>query len=496
MDDFREGYEYFVKNCDAAAAAQQASEDMEWVPKVETEIAALESDLANFETSGKTIDTLSGDLAECWHVRTFNMDSLRNGSSHEAWAPRSHDFASPDIETNYGAKAQVKYYRNGEAAAKAQAVSFDQAARHQPAAQCALDQAGIDPNDPIYKKMVRLIADGQFDEARDSLERKIAKEQATRPEQVKRYKDALDHLDTVLRDDQGNSSKPLTRMESKQLALDTKNGRFDPAKYGLTPAQFTSIKETLQSSVKAGMTAAMISAALSAAPAVLETIEHLIRTGEIDLELLKSGSSDAVAGGAHGFLIGSVAAAVTETARIGLLGGAVKALDSSVIGAVSVIAIDMLENSIKVASGQMESAELVDRLMRDLFVSTCSLVAGFVGQAMLIELPIFGYLIGSFVGSTFAGLLYSAGERLFVSLCVEQGLVVFGLVDQDYELPAAMLKEAGLDVFEFDELNLDGGEKEDSAFDEFSFDVFTPSTIQMTVVKRGLISVSRVGYIA
>ncbi|MFQ9701777.1 MAG: hypothetical protein ACLR0U_04180 [Enterocloster clostridioformis] len=48
---------------------------------------------------------------------------------HRAFVDKSHDFASTDISTNFGDRYGLKFYSDGQASAKAQAVSIFNASK-------------------------------------------------------------------------------------------------------------------------------------------------------------------------------------------------------------------------------------------------------------------------------------------------------------------------------------------------------------------------------
>ena len=123
MVGFEEGYTYFEKNASAYAAATMSDS---YVASVNDEINKLVQNLNSLEGFKTASNVLKGDVAEFWHTGTFNIDSALKGSANRAFVDRSHDFASTDISTNFGDKYGLKYYSDGQASAKAQAVSVFQ----------------------------------------------------------------------------------------------------------------------------------------------------------------------------------------------------------------------------------------------------------------------------------------------------------------------------------------------------------------------------------
>ena len=114
---------------------------------------------------------------------------------------------------------------------------------------------------------------------------------------------------------------------------------------------------------------------------------------------------------------------------------------------------------------------------------------------MFIEIPVFGYLVGNFVGSIIGGLTYDIGKQMFIALCVNSGFTMFGLVEQDYELPDEVFESIGAEVFEYENFCFEEFEHDEFKFEEFTFDEFKPDEISISVLRRGVIGVSKIGYV-
>ena len=98
-----------------------------------------------------------------------------------------------------------------------------------------------------------------------------------------------------------------------------------------------------------------------------------------------------------------------------------------------------------------------------------------------------GSLVGSFVFVTY--------EKAVLSYCVSSGSTFFGLVEQDYKLPDEVLKELGVNLFEYEEYV-----PYETSFDEYQPDfyepiAYEPTTIDIRILRRGIISVRQVGYV-
>lgn len=429
MVGFEEGYTYFEKNASAYVASTMSDS---YVASVNDEIEKLVNDLNSFENFKTSSNVLKGDVAEFWHTGTYNIDSALKGSSNRAFVDRSHDFASTDISTNYGDKYGLKYYSDGQASAKAQAVSVFQ-----------------------------------------------------------RFKEYQSHGGT---DNKGAESIPLSKKEAEVLAKLAKQGKINADDLGLTTEELIKYDYIVQQAFKAGLTAATISVVLKVAPEIIKAIDYLIKNGEINAVQFKKIGFAAVSGGAEGFIRGSVSAALTASCKAGLLGETLKSVDPTIVGTVTVLTINVIKNAFQVALGNKSTSQLTGELVRDMYISTCSLIGGGISQAF-IEVPVLGYMIGSFVGSIIGSFTYNVGHKAIVSFCVDSGFTMFGLVEQDYTLPKEVIEQMGIETFDYETFHYDTFEPESFSFDSFETDTFEPDTLDVTFLRRGVIGVSKVGYV-
>ena len=135
-----------------------------------------------------------------------------------------------------------------------------------------------------------------------------------------------------------------------------------------------------------------------------------------------------------------------------------------------------------------------ERLLRNIMVTFAGVAAGSVMQTLLAGVPTLGYMLGSFVGSAVAGLVFETSEKVLLSICINTGFTFFGLVKQDYSLPADIISEMGLDSFELDSFKPDCLSLDSFELDSFHLDTFEPETIDVIMLKRGIVSVRTVGY--
>ena len=496
MSDFKRGYDFASRQLAGGLAASQGAE---YVASIDAAVERLRANLLAEQGNRRPIDQLSGNIAEEWHAGTFNFDAAVKRSSPGIHAKVEHStgYASVDVKLSTGEGYSLKYCKDGAASANAQAKTHLEYARSHSANSGAAKaiEAGADPNAPMYGGMKRLVAEGQEEEAARALKRAVATESARRPEQVARYKDTLDNLVTEIEKD-GVCSKGLSREDSKALTKEVRSGDVDLESRGISAKQglLDNPSQVVKTSLKAGVTAAAVAAALKAAPVIVAAVHELAATGEIDIDALASGGLESASAGALGFVSGSASAALTEAMQSGMVGEAFKGVSPGVVGAATAVVMDALAGGMEVAAGRMTRYEFADSLVQDAVLTVAGVAGGSIGQAML-PIPAVGYLVGSLAGSLVGGFAYDAGNRVFMSLCVEHGVTFFGLVDQDYELPRETLEAIGIEVFDYESFEPDWLEPDRFEPDLFSAAPSASNRIDFEFPRRGVIAAGRVGYV-
>ena len=177
-----------------------------------------------------------------------------------------------------------------------------------------------------------------------------------------------------------------------------------------------------------------------------------------------------------------------------MLGEALKSVSPSIVGMATVLAMNTMKNSFKVANGTMTRSELAQELVKELIVSSTALALGTATQAF-IEIPVVGFMIGSFVGSAIGSFAYTCGYNAVMSFCVDTGFTMFGIVKQDYTLPEDVLREIGVEVFQYEKFT--PRQFKPKVFTPVSFNrkTFEPHSIGIRVLRRGVIGVAQIGYI-
>lgn len=501
MMSFEDGYNAYSSTADGLIAGWMGEK---YVDAVSERIAELDSSINRVAGYNTITDKLKGDIAEFWHSGTFNLDAAVRGSKAETIVGRSHDLASADITSNYGVEYGLKYYADGQKSADAQSLSFfqrysqfkSQSGRTDLSFLDYLKEKGIDEDspmyDPIYSGQVRIIPADQLKDAVDYLKWKIAKESLTRPEQVARYQDTLDHLATKLESSDGVSSIELTEREAKEIATLAKEGKFKASDYGLTTEELIDFQYIIKEGLRAGKTAAIISFVLKTAPELYKCIDKLVKQGEVDKEDLKRVGFAALSGAATGFVRGFVAASLTTACKSGALGVSLKVIDPSVIAGLTVVLMETLSDSFKVVAGDMPANQMADNLIKNIIVTGAGVGLGIVFKVYLSIIP-GSYLLGNFIGSVVANFVYQTTDRAIISYCLVSGSTFFGLVKQDYRLPDKVLEYLGTEICE--------PEICEPGFDEMQMcepeigkpEMCEPETIFL--LRRGVIGFRRIGYV-
>ena len=473
MQAFEKGYEFLIKSSSSISGALQGKE---YISNINKEISKLEESINQFHGNMRGVGALKGNVAEHWHSGTFNINSAIKGSSSRTFVDESNKFASVDISTNFGDAYGLKYYESGKVS--------------------AMKQAQVDKltNQPIYGDQIRLIPKDQMEEAIKWLERKIAEEGLKRPEQVQRYQETLNLLTDRIRSSDGIESIPLSKNEAEVYTQLGKDGAFDASKVGITTEELVNLQNFLKQSMKAGVSAAMISMVLKTAPEIYKTIDYLIQNGHVDKEQFKKIGFAAITGAGEGFIRGAIAAIIAGVCEAGHLGVHLKGTNPVVIGALTVVIMNVIKQSYLVATKKIEVGELVDTFVRDIFMTSGSLITASLFK-LFIPIPVFSLLLGSFVGSVLGGFTYNATYKAYISFCIDTGFTMFGVVKQDYILPKEVVKSIGINVFEYEKFQYQTFEYNQFNFNKFDYQKFSYPTIGIKILQRGVIGVNRIGYV-
>ena len=498
---FRLGYKAFCRNTDSAVASRMAEK---YVNDIETNINILERNLNTFKGYQTDSDKLKGDVAEFFASGTFNIKALVGHSPFQTNVDRNHGFASVDITSNFGIKYGLKYYNDGQHSASAQATSFLQSFLNYKSKSGRLDLSFSDYlkersipdtvalNDPIYGGQIRIIPADQLKEAISYLKLKIAKESINRPDQVARWQNTLDNLQTKIIAPDGTSSIELTESEAKQIAEIAKNGKFKASDFGISPDELVKLKDIINEGINAGINAAAISMVLKTAPEIYKFVDNLIITGKIDNEQLKEVGFAALNGSTTGMIRGFISASLYTACKTGKFGFALKNVTSYQIAAMTVLFMETMSDSFKVVSGDIPPTQMADNLLRNIIVTAAGIGIGTLFQVKLSFIP-GAYLLGNLIGTAIGSFVYDVSNEAIISYCVISGSTFFGLIEQDYALPDEVLSQLGVHIVDPETCGFEETEPELCEPETCGYEEAEPETIFL--LRRGVIGFHRIGYI-
>lgn len=450
-----------------------------YVEKVADAIAEMENNINNHPYRGQAVPFFKGYVAEEWHSGTFNIDAVAAGSEDRAAVQHLNSAGSVDIHLDSGADYSAKVYTDGTKSAIAQSA------------------VSADTGEAAYQGQHRLIPLDQMPDATAEAHRQALRNVEIRPNVAAAYSDTEANLTATVKNDEGISSIAKDRKDFETMAEAGKKQNFHAEDAGVNLESAIRADYILKQAIQAGYTAAAITVAIQLAPEIYKSIDYLIKTGKIDVQRIKSMGIKGVTAGAEGFLRGSVACSVQIMCEQGALGVALKAADPTMVGAVVAIVMGTVKNSILVAAGKMTATQMgaafVDSAVVTVGYIAGAKIGGAIGQALGFQLPVVGYLIGSMVGCAFA-TVYNIGKKKLISFCVDTGFTCFGLVEQDYSLPEEVLGNLGISTIQIPRTQVARTQVQRTTVQR-TVDRAQYETININMVRRGVIGVNKVGYI-
>lgn len=427
------------------------------------------------------VEQFKGFVAEEWHAGTFNIDALRKGSERRAWTLQDNGYGSVDVETNFGKEYSLKYSNTAKDAENMQA---------------ALNG---DTRAPKYQGQERLIASEQVEEAKAWAHRRGSKDIENRPDVSKAHMDTEEHLVGKISDGEGIESSDLSIKESKRIAEEAKDGGVNLEKRGyIKDPLLDEIRiNYVNQAMKAGLTAAAITAITQIVPELYKAVDYLIKHGEIDLNGLKKSGQKVISASGEAFLRGSIAYGVEMAIQNGMLGETLKGTNPFVVGVAVTVILGTIKDSILVAAGRMTAAEMGMHFVDTLVVSSGYLasmkIGGVIAQVLCPELPGVGYAIGSLLGCSVA-VVYNIGKKKLISFCVDTGFTCFGLVDQNYEIPEDVLAKMGVHTIPVPRTEISRTDVNLASVNTY-VNKSEYETVDITVLRRGIIGVNKIGYV-
>jgi hypothetical protein len=465
MTDFADAYYRASKDFSGVPGALESAS---FVNEVQVSIdEALKALKKEAECRAKVgVNYVKGFIAEVWHAETLKVSAAAKGND-DIWATAvRNNKTGKDIAYGNSATAshaELKYYKTAEDTAR---------------------QLG----NPAYSNSQKIVPSDQLDGVIAESHKQSIRNQETRSEVATAYQDTADTVSDRIEVD-GITSKPLTEKDGKSIALDFKSdGEIDPDAYGLNTESFIEWSDIFRESGSAALNAVAFSAALTAAPHVYRIVAQYIQSGQLDARLIREGASQVFLSSSAAGLRGGLAAVITGSCKAGLMGQSLKGVSPTVIGMATAMALNSIENSWRYAQGQISGKELAFNSSRDAVALIMGGGGAVLGQTM-IPVPVLGALLGNLVGSTLGAVSVSYANNKVLGICVESGWTFWGFVDQSYEVPEEVLKEAGFDLFAHQVFK-----PESFNIAHFNAQPFKEVHLGFTMLRRGVITFNTVGY--
>lgn len=479
--EMQQGWDFATQIMGADLAAHMG---MEYVSAVDAAIKQLEENINKHNYRNLGIKQLQGFMLEEWGAGTFNVDAIAADSTYRAEVLHSTVKDSVDVLMKQGGKDvgaySAKSYADG--------------------AKSAIEQARMNPEtrQASYQGQERLVPTDQLSDAKAEAHRQALRNQPIRPEVSKAYSETEEKLTDTITTKDGTKSRTATRKELEEIARESKKQDFKASEHGVTAESAIRTEYLLKQALKAGYTAAAVTVAVQLAPEIYKAVDYLIKHGELDIQQIKRMGIKGISASAEGFLRGSVASSLKIMCDAGMLGEMFKRINPAVLGTVVALVMQTVKNSILVAAGKMSTQQ-----MGAAFVDTVVISGGYllgvhigkiIGLALGFELPVVGYLLGSLIGTSFC-VIYNIGKKKLISFCVDTGFTCFGLVEQNYELPEDVLKEMGIETIPIQRTQIEMTDVPRTQVTGTDIETSEYETIDITVLRRGVIGVNKIGYV-
>lgn len=515
-DAFKEGWNYILEHSALFVGQKYCKDSLVQEQDLINEINTFIDNLNKYNGNESNPEQLKGYIAEEFHTYTFNINAILSKSKSRAHRLNSNGVGSVDVEviTENGVKIpySLKYYSTGRKSAVSQSINliekfkeYEHSSKNPISMEEYFFKNGWNIEDAyisLYLDQGRVIASDQLEDAikfiEERIKRNIGKEGKGRTIDINRWKNTLEKLSSVIKDENGITSIELTKDDSRVLAELSKKGLID-TKIINEKCGIDAIKElykiAFKDSIKAGLSSGIINLIFAIIPEIYKIIDYLIKTKELDKDDLKELGKHSIKSFSKGFLYGSVSCLMINLSNIGKFGSYLKGVNPSVIGALSTIILNVAFNMFNATKGKINYKDVGTSFAEEVIIMAASIGGGMLGQIILSGLPVFGYFIGSFIGSTLAGFTINVSKKITLALCENTGFTCFGLVEQDYTLPEYYLKELGINLIELNKVDINQIDIELIELKQNNIDYIDIETIKIKTLRRGVLEVKKIGYI-
>lgn len=477
---FEQGYHRCLEKslCDSAIAGINVIGSTEYVRNIKKAIKDLSDNINSCSKTNCNNKGIHGNIAEIWHEGTFNIDAAIKDRSDRAVRLNSNKKASVDIQVvkdgNIEDDFSLKYC--GPSKSKYKDAKGGPESAY---AQYSPQENGVSK----FYGQKRVVPKGGAETGKKFLENEYGD---------KAQETIANITESVTSKDGKVSSKSLSYEDSVRIKDDVVDGKggFQPENYNLSDVKYEYI---LKKSCKIGLRSAITASAISVLPQVVQILVNEGYSFDDFKNLCETGAESSI----EAFLQGSISANLSICCQLGKFGEALKNINPTMTayaaGAITAITIHTMKNAYLVAMGRKQSRELANDLLSYIFISA----GGMIGGALVsfIPIPFMGYFLGSAIGSILASFVYKNSYSAIIGLCKEHGYTLWGLVRQDYTVPAEILEEIGFDVIKLDKIKLDKIELDKIEIDRTYLDTIQPKALNIRFLSRGVIGINEIGYV-
>ena len=407
----------FIGSTYSAAISSQ------FIADVQNAITQFGNEMNSAYGSARGIAQEAGFAAEKWVKGTFNIDAIARGSQYSADTPNSTELGSPDVITNYGQQAQLKYYSDGSKSAQAQAETlltayktYASKSKNPKSLEEYMDEHGYDYTSQadllqsVYNGMDRIIPVDQYDEAVAYLQGRIDKlsniEGDVAQARLESYRETLTSLKTRLTAPDGTSSKEITCEEMQAIAELSQKGEFKPEDFGITVSQAIPPKYVVKQAIGAGLLSGTIRTILTVGPDIYSIISESLKVSEVDEAALKETGLAGAISFSEGFVEGGICNVVVNLCKMGTFGEALKNASSSIIATLTFLVIEAAISGYELAAGNITAEEYGCLMIDKIMISTLALPTVALFTAILPATKICS-LLGCLVGGMVACVGYT-----------------------------------------------------------------------------------------
>ncbi len=485
-DAFEQGVKYVAENIGAFLGAQSTQNFVAAVDaQLNSGVEKIIDNLYNYvENNHAPTSKLQGNVFERLQADSFNVRAELHHSDYRAVVLNSTGKDSVDVQLRHQTTGRTTDYSMKSYSSASGSLD----------SQSKPSKGGVQSRSRYYG-MGKIIPKDQIDEARSRNQDKI--DRSLSAADKARFKEVGKTLDSEMSDGKRTHSSGTSRARNAELTDQAREKNIDREKLKeeleLTPDKELSSADIMGKAFKAGLNAAVISFVISMAPTIVNGISKLVAEGEIDVDVFAQAGSQALPSSAKAFMNGSITAAIVAACEANSI-----SVDPSFVSTAVVLTVGTLWNSVKFATGRITKAQMADEIARLHITTAFSVGGGLAASVWFAEIPplaVAAYMLGSFVGGVIGGFVFSICKNLCMSFCVDSGCTFFGIVDQNYQLPQEVIDEIGIEVFNYEKFDYHTFQPDTFRFDSFVPEAFEYDKFGITILRRGVINVGKIGYI-